>query len=98
VSRSYGPGRYDTAYEQKGRDYPIGQVRWTETRNIEAFLQLIAARHLNLAPLITHRFPMNEAARAYDFDYRTHTRAVLGVLLDLSRIGIGQTIGWEDSA
>jgi hypothetical protein len=42
VSRSYGPGRYDTAYEQKGRDYPIGHVRWTETRNLEAFLQMIA--------------------------------------------------------
>lgn len=66
VSRSYGPGRYDAAYEQKGRDYPIGYVRWTETRNMEAFLQLIGDGKLNLGSLITHRFPIEQAARAYD--------------------------------
>ena len=66
VSRSYGPGRYDAAYEQKGRDYPIGHVRWTETRNLAAFLQFIADGKLNLPTLITHRFPMEQAARAYD--------------------------------
>ena len=66
VSRSYGPGRYDAAYEQKGRDYPIGHVRWTETRNLAAFLQFIADGKLKLPSLITHRFPMEQAARAYD--------------------------------
>jgi predicted dehydrogenase/threonine dehydrogenase-like Zn-dependent dehydrogenase len=66
ISRSYGPGRYDVAYEQKGRDYPIGHVRWTETRNLEAFLQFIADGKLNLPSLITHRFPMEQATRAYD--------------------------------
>jgi predicted dehydrogenase/threonine dehydrogenase-like Zn-dependent dehydrogenase len=66
ISRSYGPGRYDAAYEQKGRDYPIGHVRWTETRNLEAFLQFIADRKLNLPSLITHRFPLEQAKRAYD--------------------------------
>ena len=66
ISRSYGPGRYDTAYEQKGRDYPIGHVRWTETRNLAAFLQFIADGKLNLPSLITHRFPMEQATRAYD--------------------------------
>ena len=66
ISRSYGPGRYDAAYEQKGRDYPIGHVRWTETRNLEAFLQFIAGGKLNLPSLITHRFPMEQATRAYD--------------------------------
>jgi predicted dehydrogenase len=66
ISRSYGPGRYDAAYEQKGRDYPIGQVRWTETRNLEAFLQFIADDKLNLPSLITHRFPIEQATRAYD--------------------------------
>ncbi len=66
ISRSYGPGRYDTAYEQKGRDYPIGHVRWTETRNLEAFLQFIADGKFNLPSLITHRFPMEQATRAYD--------------------------------
>jgi predicted dehydrogenase/threonine dehydrogenase-like Zn-dependent dehydrogenase len=81
VSRSYGPGRYDVAYEQKGRDYPIGHVRWTETRNLEAFLQLIADRKLNLLPLITHRFPMDEAARAYDLIAGRTGERSLGVLL-----------------
>ena len=66
VSRSYGPGRYDAAYEQKGRDYPIGHVRWTETRNMEAFLGLLAQGKLELAPLVTHRFPIDQAHAAYD--------------------------------
>jgi len=66
ISRSYGPGRYDAAYEQKGRDYPIGHVRWTETRNLAAFLQFIVDGKLNLPSLITHRFPMEQATRAYD--------------------------------
>jgi predicted dehydrogenase/threonine dehydrogenase-like Zn-dependent dehydrogenase len=65
ISRSYGPGRYDTAYEQKGRDYPIGYVRWTEARNMEAFLQLLAEGKINLDPLITHRFPIDQADQAY---------------------------------
>ena len=65
ISRSYGPGRYDAAYEQKGRDYPIGYVRWTETRNMEAFLRLLAERKLNLDSLITHRFPIDDAEKAY---------------------------------
>ncbi|MBI3475486.1 MAG: bi-domain-containing oxidoreductase [Acidobacteria bacterium] len=81
VSRSYGPGRYDTAYEQKGRDYPIGHVRWTETRNLEAFLQLLAERKLDLAPLITHRFPLQEATRAYDLITGRTADPFLGVLL-----------------
>jgi predicted dehydrogenase/threonine dehydrogenase-like Zn-dependent dehydrogenase len=66
ISRSYGPGRYDAAYEQKGRDYPIGHVRWTETRNLAAFLQFIADGKLNLPSLITHRYPIEQAPRAYD--------------------------------
>jgi predicted dehydrogenase/threonine dehydrogenase-like Zn-dependent dehydrogenase len=66
VSRSYGPGRYDEVYELKGRDYPIGYVRWTETRNMEGFLQLLAEGKLDLDSLITHRFPLDSAASAYD--------------------------------
>ncbi len=81
VSRSYGPGRYDTAYEQKGRDYPIGHVRWTETRNMEAFLRFIAEGKLNLASLITHRFPMEQATRAYDLIMCPTGESFLGVLL-----------------
>jgi predicted dehydrogenase/threonine dehydrogenase-like Zn-dependent dehydrogenase len=66
ISRSYGPGRYDAAFEQKGRDYPIGHVRWTETRNLEAFLRFIAEGKLKLPSLITHRFPVEQATRAYE--------------------------------
>ena len=80
IPRSYGPGRYDTAYEQKGRDYPIGYVRWTETRNMEAFLQLIAEGKLNLKPLITHRFPIERAQSAYEIISGT-SEPFLGVLI-----------------
>jgi predicted dehydrogenase/threonine dehydrogenase-like Zn-dependent dehydrogenase len=66
ISRSYGPGRYDSAYEQKGRDYPIGYVRWTETRNMEAFLQLLAAGKVDVRSLITHRIPVERAPQAYE--------------------------------
>jgi predicted dehydrogenase/threonine dehydrogenase-like Zn-dependent dehydrogenase len=65
VSCSYGPGRYDAGYEQKGHDYPIGFVRWTEQRNFEAVLDLMASKALNVAPLITHRFPVERAEEAY---------------------------------
>jgi predicted dehydrogenase/threonine dehydrogenase-like Zn-dependent dehydrogenase len=81
VSRSYGPGRYDSAYEQKGIDYPIGYVRWTETRNMEAFLKLIADRKLDLHPLITHRFPIARAHSAYDLITGKTHEAFLGVLI-----------------
>ena len=65
ISRSYGPGRYDAAFEQKGRDYPIGYVRWTETRNMEAVLRLLAEEKLDVKSLITHRFPIDDAKSAY---------------------------------
>ncbi len=81
VSRSYGPGRYDAAYEQKGIDYPIGYVRWTETRNMEAFLKLLADRRLDLIPLVTHRFPIARAHSAYDLITGKTHEAFLGVLI-----------------
>jgi predicted dehydrogenase/threonine dehydrogenase-like Zn-dependent dehydrogenase len=81
ISRSYGPGRYDVAYEQKGRDYPIGHVRWTETRNLAAFLQFIADGKLNVQSLITHRFPMERATRAYDLITGNTREFFLGTLL-----------------
>jgi predicted dehydrogenase/threonine dehydrogenase-like Zn-dependent dehydrogenase len=65
LSRSYGPGRYDPLYEEGGIDYPIGYVRWTEQRNMESFLQLCATGRIDLAPLITHRFPIERAEEAY---------------------------------
>ena len=81
VSRSYGPGRYDAAYEQKGIDYPIGYVRWTETRNMEAFLKLIANRKLDLHSLVTHRFPIAEAHSAYDLIRGKTHEPFLGMLI-----------------
>ncbi|MFA6260092.1 MAG: bi-domain-containing oxidoreductase [Bacteroidia bacterium] len=65
VSSSYGPGRYDEAYEYNGQDYPIGYVRWTEQRNFEAILQAISRKSLNVAPLITEKVPLKEYMRIY---------------------------------
>jgi threonine dehydrogenase-like Zn-dependent dehydrogenase len=80
ISRSYGPGRYDSAYEQKGRDYPIGYVRWTETRNMEAFLQLLAEGKLDVKSLVTHRFPIARAKGAYEL-ITARDEPFLGVLI-----------------
>ncbi len=81
VSRSYGPGRYDAAYEQKGVDYPIGYVRWTETRNMEVFLQLLADSKVDVGALITNRFPIDQAQSAYDLITGKSQQAFLGVLI-----------------
>ncbi len=61
VSCSYGPGRYDPRYEERGQDYPIGFVRWTEQRNFEAVLELMRAKRLVTEPLISERIPLAEA-------------------------------------
>lgn len=66
VSCSYGPGRYDPEYEEKGNDYPIGFVRWTEQRNFEAVLNLMADGKIDVNPLISHRFDFEDAEKAYD--------------------------------
>ncbi len=79
VSCSYGPGRYDPAYEDGGQDYPVGFVRWTEQRNFEAVLDLMADGRLNVAPLISHRFPIEQAERAYDLI--TGREPSMGVIL-----------------
>jgi predicted dehydrogenase/threonine dehydrogenase-like Zn-dependent dehydrogenase len=84
VSRSYGPGRYDAAYEQKGRDYPIGYVRWTETRNMQAFVHLLAERKVNVKPLITHRFPIERAKIAYEMISGHSGTPHMGVLIQYS--------------
>ncbi len=65
VSCSYGPGRYDPDYEDRGRDYPVGYVRWTEQRNLQAVLDLMGSGKLDLSPLTTHRFPIENAEAAY---------------------------------
>ncbi|HZI87303.1 MAG TPA: bi-domain-containing oxidoreductase [Pyrinomonadaceae bacterium] len=81
ISMSYGPGRYDPDYEERGHDYPFGYVRWTEQRNIEAFLQLISDGRINIAGLVTHRFALAEAERAYDVIAGPSPTPHLGVLL-----------------
>jgi predicted dehydrogenase/threonine dehydrogenase-like Zn-dependent dehydrogenase len=80
-ARSYGPGRYERAYEEWGVDYPPGLVRWTEGRNFEAVIDLIAGRRLNVAELVTHRFPIAEAATAYEMVERASERS-LGIVFD----------------
>jgi predicted dehydrogenase/threonine dehydrogenase-like Zn-dependent dehydrogenase len=81
VSRSYGPGRYDSAYEQKGCDYPVGYVRWTETRNMEAFLQLLSADKVDVKSLVTHRFAIESAHNAYDLITGKSAQPFLGVVI-----------------
>jgi predicted dehydrogenase len=80
LSRSYGPGRYDRSYEEKGVDYPAGYVRWTENRNMEALVTLMAERKLDVAALTTHEFPLERALEAYDMILKG-TQRYLGVLL-----------------
>jgi predicted dehydrogenase/threonine dehydrogenase-like Zn-dependent dehydrogenase len=80
-SRSYGPGRYDPGYEEQGRDYPIGYVRWTEGRNLEAFVELLARKRLDVSRLITHRFPIEQAEEAYRLITQQSSGAYLGVIL-----------------
>ena len=80
VSCSYGPGRHDPEYEEKGHDYPIGFVRWTAQRNFEAVMDMMADGRLDVKPLISHRFPIEAAEKAYEL--LLGTEPSLGILLD----------------
>src|SRR4029077_6181718 len=66
ISCSYGPGRYDTGYEEEGTDYPYGYVRWTENRNMGAFVRLLENKLIDVKSLITHVINIEEAGKAYD--------------------------------
>ncbi|MBO2657670.1 bi-domain-containing oxidoreductase [Shewanella algae] len=79
VSCSYGPGRYDSDYEDSGHDYPYAFVRWTEQRNFEAILDMMASGQVNVKPLITHRFKFEDVAQAYEL--LTSDKSSLGILL-----------------
>jgi predicted dehydrogenase len=83
-SRSYGPGRYDSAYESGGHDYPIGHVRWTENRNFEACLQLMKSGALDLRPVTTRRAAFDDAVSVYD-DLMKAGNADIGVVLEYSK-------------
>ncbi|MBI2758809.1 MAG: bi-domain-containing oxidoreductase [Chloroflexi bacterium] len=80
-SRSYGPGRYDSSYEEDGKDYPLGYVRWTEGRNLESVVELMAGGKLKVQSLISHRFPIEKAAAAYEVITGKKKESFLGVLL-----------------
>ncbi len=88
VSRSYGPGRYDSNYEQKGQDYPIGYVRWTERENLAEAIRLMETGDLKIAPLMSHTYPIEEAEEAY------------GVVVNkaVPQLGVVLTYGRSDSA
>jgi len=79
ISSSYGPGRYDANYEERGLDYPVAYVRWTENRNMAEYLRLVAEGRIRLAPLVSTTFPIGEATAAYETlkDVRTKPLMVL---------------------
>ncbi|QWP75558.1 bi-domain-containing oxidoreductase [Lysobacter sp. K5869] len=83
VSCSYGPGRYDPSYEERGNDYPVGFVRWTEQRNFEAVLDMMAAGAVQVQPLVSHRYPIAQAEAAYGV--LGGGEPSLGIVLDYGR-------------
>ncbi len=84
ISCSYGPGRYDVKYEEEGTDYPIGYVRWTEQRNMEAFLDLLSMKMIDVKPLITHTFDIENGMEAYDIILGKKKEPYIGMLLKYS--------------
>lgn len=90
ISRSSGPGRYDPSYEAGGNDYPIGFVRWTENRNMEAVVELIAGGEIDLRSLITHRVDISDGPRAYDLITGKTGEPFLGVVLNYPESGVIQ--------
>jgi len=85
MSSSYGPGRYDNVYEEKGIDYPIGYVRFTENRNMQSFIDLLAEKKLNIDKLVTHTFNLEEAPKAYDIILKKN-EPIVELFSDMIRI------------
>ncbi len=92
VSRSYGPGRYDPSYEEAGIDYPIGHVRWTEGRNLQAVVDLLASGAVDTGPLVSHRIPIEDAEAAYRL-ITEGDEPTLGVVLTYPDRGSSEGIG-----
>ena len=86
MSSSYGPGRNKPDYEEKGLDYPIGYVRWTENRNMQSFINLLATDRLNIDPLISHTFPLENAPQAYDMILE-NDEPFTGILMEYDQEG-----------
>lgn len=91
ISSSYGPGRYDDRYEEKGFDYPMGYVRWTENRNMEEYLRLLSEKKIDIAPLIHSIFPVEQAADAYKLLGESDPKPLI-VLLSYSQSGTVQKV------
>ena len=87
LSCSYGPGRYDPVYEEQGVDYPFGYVRWTEQRNMAAFLQLVAEGKVTPSKLVTHRFKFDDALEAYQVLLGVKKEPYLGIVLEYGESG-----------
>ena len=85
-SRSYGPGRYDKNYEEKGLDYPIGHVRWTENRNMESFLNLIATKKINPECLTTNNYDIDNSIKAFDLITSARNKKFMGVLITYENV------------
>lgn len=85
ISCSYGAGRYDTLYEEKGIDYPIGYVRWTENRNMQAILNLLSENKLDFKSLITHKIPIQNGLNAYDLITGKIKERYIGILIEYSK-------------
>jgi predicted dehydrogenase len=94
MSRAYGPGSYDPAYEKRGQDYPVSYVRWTENRNMGEFLRLAGCGQVQVQPLVTHRFPLGEAATAYR-TIMDPASGSLAVLLSYGTNGDQPPATWE---
>lgn len=84
ISCSYGPGRYDPAYEEEGHDYPYGYVRWTENRNMQVFVKLLENRSMDVQPLVSHVFDVEQAEKAYDIVTGRISEPHLAILLKYS--------------
>jgi predicted dehydrogenase/threonine dehydrogenase-like Zn-dependent dehydrogenase len=82
VSRSYGPGRYDPSYEVRGTDYPLPWVRWTERRNMQSFVELLERGGVEIDPLVTHRFPIADAERAYEIVTGKREEPAVAIVLE----------------
>lgn len=95
IARSYGPGRYDVNYEEKGVDYPIGHVRFTEGRNLEEFVRLVSQKHIDLTDLITHEMDFENAPAAYEMITSNPKREkYIGVIL---KYGVNETTKWTNT-
>jgi predicted dehydrogenase len=97
LSRSYGAGRYDAAYEEKGIDYPIGYVRWTEGRNMAAFLTLLGQKAIDLSKITTHVFPIEKGEDAYKLISGEVKERYIGILLDYGEFHVSESQGISTS-